>query len=94
VTRFDDGYETIAYLPGGTGPPVTLRSTAEAFEQTLLGLDTAVPRPIPTGLPNFALTRAGASPPRTWSWSWANKTSARPSFLSQMGWNIAPWASQ
>jgi hypothetical protein len=42
VTRFDDGCETAIHFPGSTGPPVSLRSTVEAFEQTLLELDPAV----------------------------------------------------
>ena len=42
MTRFDDGCETAIHFPGSTGPPVSLRSTVEAFEQTLLELDPAV----------------------------------------------------
>ena len=59
MTRFDDGYETAIHFPGSTGPPVSLRATVEAFEQTLLELDSAVLRPIPTGFPQLDANMGG-----------------------------------
>ena len=94
MTRFDDGYETAIHFPGSTGPPVSLRSTVEAFEQTLLELDPAVLRPIPTGFPHLDANMGGGLHGEDLVLVVGKQNVGKTLFVSQLGRNIARWASQ
>ncbi|MCL4466911.1 MAG: DnaB helicase C-terminal domain-containing protein [Chloroflexi bacterium] len=93
MNRSDDGYETIIHFPGGTGPPVSLRSTVEAFERELVELDPAVLRPIPTGFPQLDVTTGGGLHAEDLVLVVGKQNVGKTLFVSQMARNIARWAA-
>jgi replicative DNA helicase len=94
LNRFDDGYETVIHFPGGTGPPVSLRSTVEAFERELVELDPAVLRPIPTGFPQLDTNTGGGLHAEDLILVVGKQNVGKTLFVSQLARNIARWAAQ
>jgi len=94
VTRFDDGCETVIHFPGSAGPPVSLRSTVEAFEQTLLELDPAVLRPILTGFSHLDVNTGGGLHAEDLVLVVGRQNVRKTLFVSQLGRNIARWAAR
>jgi len=94
VNRFDDGYESTIHFPGGTGPPVSLRATVEAFERRLPDLNPAVLRPIPTGFPFLDASMGGGLHAEDLVLVVGKQNIGKTLFVSQLGRNIALWAAQ
>jgi len=94
VTRFEDGYETAIHFPGSTWPLVSLRATVEAFEQTLLELDPAVLRQIPTGFPQLDANMGGGLHAEDLVLVVGKQNVGKTLFVCQLGRNIARWAAQ
>jgi RecA/RadA recombinase len=93
LDRFDDGYETVIHFPGGTGPPVSLRSAVEAFEKELVELDPAVLRPIPTGFPQLDASMGGGLHAEDLVLVVGKQNVGKTLFVSQLARNIARWAA-
>ncbi|MEW6568579.1 MAG: DnaB-like helicase C-terminal domain-containing protein [Chloroflexota bacterium] len=94
MNRFDDGYETVIHFPGSAGPPVSLRSTVEAFERELVELDPAVLRPIPTGFPQLDANTGGGLHAEDLVLVVGKQNVGKTLFVSQLGRNIARWAAR
>ena len=94
MTRFEDGYETAIHFPGSTWPLVSLRATVEAFEQTLLELDPAVLRQIPTGFPQLDANMGGGLHAEDLVLVVGKQNVGKTLFVCQLGRNIARWAAQ
>lgn len=94
MNRLDDGYESIIHFPGSTGPPVSLRSTVEAFEREFVGLDPAVLRPIPTGFPQLDANTGGGLHAEDLILVVGKQNVGKTLFVCQLGRNIARWAAR
>jgi replicative DNA helicase len=94
VTRFDDGYDTVIHFPGSTGPPLSIRTTVEAFEKSLPELDPATLRPIPTGFPQLDANTGGGLHAEDLVLVVGKQNVGKTLFVSQLGRNIARWAAR
>jgi len=94
MTQHDDGYETTIHFPGGTGFPVSLRETVEAFERELPELNPAALQPIPTGFPQLDANTGGGLHAEDLIMVVGKQNVGKTLFVSQLGRNIARWAAR
>ena len=89
----NDGYDSVIHFPGGTGPPVSLRETLQAFEKALPSLEPSSLRPIPTGFPELDANMGGGLHAEDLVLVVGRQNVGKTLFVSQIARNIARWAS-